>query len=220
MQKKKIIPVVLLVTVVVIAVVGYEFFVADSLSGYTKVSLTIAQTYSIKFGNTVYYITYDDVLNGIPATMPVFQVTAQTLINNSTQSFGANQGGRPSFAGLQMVVDSVNSNRMILYVKSTVSNSEPIISSVYSPTPYPSTEPSNEVVVSGTVHYCQSGTITFYVFSHSQSSTPISNSKYSILLVGGQSYNVTISYQGPHGEEMQFATVNVPTDVTYFTANF
>lgn len=133
MKNKKIIVVVLVVAVVVAAVVGYEFFAVNSLSGYTKVSLTYAQTYSIKFGSTVFYITYNDVLNGIPATMPVFQVTAQTLINNSTQSFGAHQGERPSFSGLQMVVGSVNSNRMILYVKSTVSNSKPIIS-------YPTTQ--------------------------------------------------------------------------------
>ena len=62
-----------------------------------KSPLTYAQTYSIKFGSTVFYITYNDVLNGIPATMPVFQVTAQTLINNSTQSFGAHQGEKTQF---------------------------------------------------------------------------------------------------------------------------
>jgi hypothetical protein len=128
LQKKKILTVVLAVAVIIAAIVGYEFLVVNSLSGYTKVSLTYAQTYSIKFGSTVYYVTYDDVLNGIPATMPIFQVTAQTLNNNSSQSFGASQGGRPSFAGLQMVVGSVNSNQMILYVKSAISNSKPIIS--------------------------------------------------------------------------------------------
>ncbi len=128
MQKKKIIAVVLAVAVIVAAILSYEFFVADSLSGYTKVSLTYAQTYSIKFGSTVYYITYNDVQDGMTATMPIFQVTAQTLINNSSQSFGANQGDRPSFSGLQMVVGNVNSNQMILYVKSTSSNSKPIIS--------------------------------------------------------------------------------------------
>jgi len=104
--------------------------VADSLSGYTKVSLTYAQTYSIKFGSTVYYITYNDVQNGFVATMPIFQVTGQTLINNSSQSFEARQGLRCSFSGLQMVVDNANSNQMILCVKSTVSNSKPIISPI------------------------------------------------------------------------------------------
>ena len=104
MQKKKIIAFVLAVAVIVAAILSYEFFVADSLSGYTKVSLTYAQTYSVKFGNTVYYITYNDVQNGFVATELIFQVTAQTLINNSSQSFGANQGDNPSFSGLQMVV--------------------------------------------------------------------------------------------------------------------
>ncbi len=134
MPKKKIIAVVLVVAIVVIAIVGYEFFIVNSLSGYTKVSLTYAQTYSIKFGSTVYYITYNDVQNGFVSSMPVFQVTAQTLINNSSQSFGANQGERPSFSGLQMVVGNVNSNQMILYVKSTISSSKPIISTPNLPT--------------------------------------------------------------------------------------
>jgi hypothetical protein len=138
MEKKKIIAVVLTVVVIVAVILSYEFFVADSLSGYTKVSLTYAQTYSIKFGSTVYYITYNNVQNGIIATMPIFQVTAQTLINNSSQSFGANQGDRPSFSGLQMVVGNVNSNQMILYVKSTSSNSKPIISPATSSTTQPS----------------------------------------------------------------------------------
>ena len=130
MRKRKIIAVVLVMAVAVGAIFGYEFFVADSLSGYTKVSLTYAQTYSVKFGNTVYYITYNDVQNGFVATMPIFQVTAQTLINNSSQSFEARQGLRCSFSGLQMVVDNANSNQMILCVKSTVSNSKPIISPI------------------------------------------------------------------------------------------
>jgi hypothetical protein len=130
LQKRKIIAVVLVMAVAVGAIFGYEFFVADSLSGYTKVSLTYAQTYSIKFGSTVYYITYNDVQNGFVATMPIFQVTGQTLINNSSQSFEARQGLRCSFSGLQMVVDNANSNQMILCVKSTVSNSKPIISPI------------------------------------------------------------------------------------------
>ena len=130
MSKRKIIAVVLVMAVAVAAIFGYEFFVADSLSGYTKVSLTYAQTYSIKFGSTVYYITYNDVQNGMIATMPIFQVTAQTLINNSSQSFEARQGLRCSFSGLQMAVDNANSNQMILCVKSTVSNSKPIISPI------------------------------------------------------------------------------------------
>ncbi len=82
---------------------------------------------------------------------PFFQVTTeQTLIINQNESFGAIQGARYSFEGLQIVVDSVNvtsnpnvnSDQLILYVKSTISNSEPIISPAatpaISPTPYPS----------------------------------------------------------------------------------
>jgi hypothetical protein len=249
MQKRKIIVVALVVAVVVVATVGYEFFVANSLSGYTKVTLTplsIAADYqpcSIKFGNTVYYITFFFIQkNGFPSPSntpnPVFQVTTeQTLIINSNESFGAIQGDRYSFEGLRIVVGSVNSNQLILYVKSTISSSEPIISPMATspvsplptpyqsspvsplPTPYSSIEPSNEVVVSGTVSYCQNGTITFSTPNY-QWNTFITDSKYTELLLGGQSYNVTISYQGAQGEEMQFAKVNVPSDVTYFTANF
>jgi hypothetical protein len=129
-MQKKIIAVVLAVAVIVAAILSYEFFIANSLSGYTKVSLTSAQTYSIKFGSTVYYVTffYSYVHNGMSASMPIFQVTAQTFISNSSQGFGANQGTRCSFSGLQMVVGSVNSNQMILYVKSSMSNAKPIVS--------------------------------------------------------------------------------------------
>ncbi len=143
MQKKKIIAVFLVAAVILVAILGYEFFVANSLSGYTKVSITSSQpisvnfgnTVSVKFGNTVYYITYLHTQNGIPASSgsqsSVFQVTtAQALINNSSESFGAIQGAKYSFSGLQIVVGSVKDNQLILYVKSTLSNSEPIISSV------------------------------------------------------------------------------------------
>ena len=121
-MQKKTVAVVLAVAVIVAAILSYEFFIANSLSGYTKVSLTYAQTYSIKFGSTVYYITYNDVQNGFVSTMPVFQVTAQTLVNNSSQNFEARQGLRCSLSGLQMMVGRVNSNQIILYVKSTISN--------------------------------------------------------------------------------------------------
>ncbi len=127
MKNKKIIAVFLVVTVFIGAIFGYEFL-ANSLSGYTKLSLRSAQTYSVKFGSTTYYITYfySYVHNGISSSRPVFQVT--TVINNSIESFEARQGLRCSFSVLQMVVGDVNSNQMILYVSSTVSNSKPIIS--------------------------------------------------------------------------------------------
>ena len=69
-------------------------------------------------------------------------------------SFGAIQGSRYSCSGLQMVVGSVNSNQLILYLKSATSDSKPIISPateanasnatisiVHLPTPTPSTKP-------------------------------------------------------------------------------
>jgi hypothetical protein len=160
MQKRKIIVVALVVAVVVVATVGYEFFVANSLSGYTKVTLTPLsnaadyQPCSIKFGNTVYYITFfyiqkgDEPLSPSNTPNPVFQVsTEQMLIVNSSEIFGAIQGARYSFEGLRIVVGSINSNQLILYVKSTISSSEPIISPIATPpvsplpTPYQSSPP-------------------------------------------------------------------------------
>jgi hypothetical protein len=160
MQKRKIVAVVFIVAVVVAAFFGYEFFVANSLSGYTKITLTpwCYPPCSVKFGNTSYYIVFfliGKTVDGAPAINtppnPFFQVTTEeTLIINSNESFGAIQGAKYSFGGLRIVVGSVkvnsnpnvNSNQLILYVKSTISNSEPIISPAatpaISPTPYPS----------------------------------------------------------------------------------
>ena len=132
MQNKKIIAFVLAVAIVAAAIVGYEFFVVNSLSGYTKVSLTPAQTYSIKFGNTVpYNITF--LLNAFPEPNVGVSVAQDTTIqvpaDNSIKYFDTIQGARYSFSGLQMVVGSASFTQLILYVESTVSNSEPIISS-------------------------------------------------------------------------------------------
>jgi type IV secretory pathway component VirB8 len=81
--------------------------------------------------------------------------------------------------------------------------------------------PNVEVVVSGFVEDCQNGNITFKNPS-GQYKTLISNHMYSISVMGGQSYNVTITYQGTQGEETEFATVNVPnyTVSGTLTANF
>jgi hypothetical protein len=117
MQKRKIIAVVLVAAVIILAIFGYEFSVGNSLLGYAKVSIPSSQHISVKFGNTVYYVTY---------LHSVFQV----FIENSSKGFGAIQGAKYSFSGLQIVVGSVSDNQLILYVKSTVSNSEPIISSM------------------------------------------------------------------------------------------
>jgi hypothetical protein len=203
----------LVVAIVVIAIVGYKFFIVNSLSGYTKISITPVQPFSIKFGNTVEYICYTLPLPGpfVPVPQDLsFQVSTDDASGYFGTYFGTIQGARYSFSGLQIVVGKVTFDKIVLYVKPSGATSEPITSSVYSPTP--------NVTVSGTVHYCQNGTITFYWLTYE--STFISDSKYTMMLVGGRSYNVTISYQGTHGAENQFATLYVPADVTNFAANF
>jgi hypothetical protein len=173
MQKRKIVTAVFLLAVVVIAMVGYEFFVANSLSGYTKITLTNL-TYppcSVKFGNTSYYIIFvligksDDW--GLPSINtppdPFFQVTTQqTLILNLNESFRAIQGAKYSFEGLRIVVSNVklpilvgDSNvpsytyQLTLYVKSTISSSEPIISPIATPptSPAPTTNQEGPIPV-------------------------------------------------------------------------
>jgi hypothetical protein len=121
LQKKKIIAVVLVVAVVVAAILSYEFFVVNSLSGYTKVTITtLNQPYSIKFGTVQYNITlgYTFSLAPIVGSDFAFVVAA----DNSSKGFAAIQGHRYSFSGLQIVVGSMNSNQtysqqLILYVK-------------------------------------------------------------------------------------------------------
>ena len=124
MQKRKIITVVLLVAVVFIAFISYEFFVADSLSGYTKVAITPSQEYSVKFGNIVDYICF--MLNAFPEpnlngnfTFSISQDSwLQVYTDNSTsQVFEPIQGAKYSFAGLQIVVGNVNESKLILYIK-------------------------------------------------------------------------------------------------------
>jgi len=146
--------------VVAAAFFGYEFFLANSLSGYSKITLT-PWSYppcSVKFGNTSYYIVFFLIgksVDGMPsmntAPNPFFQITTEeTLTINQNESFGAIQGAKYSFGELRILVGSVNvtsnpnvnSDQLILYVKSAISNSEPIISPAatpaISPTPYPS----------------------------------------------------------------------------------
>ncbi len=165
MQKRRIILVSLVVAIVVIATVSYEFFVANSLSGYTKITLSpwCYPPCTVKFGNTSYYIVFFYIgksmeeypsINTPPN--PFFQVTTeQTLIINSNESFGAIQGARYSFEGLQIVVGSVNvnSNQLILYVKSTISSSEPIISLTATPAISPTPYQSSPVLVPTTPPY-------------------------------------------------------------------
>jgi hypothetical protein len=124
MERKKIIAVVLVMAVAGAAFVGYEFFVFKSLSGYIKVTLTQHELYSIQFSNnTVYHISYgDEILHVDRANYEIYIYN-----DSSVKDFDAIQGARASFEGLQIVVGNVNDNQLILYVKSGISNSKPII---------------------------------------------------------------------------------------------
>lgn len=80
----------------------------------------------------------------------------------------------------------------------------------------------NKVQVSGTVSVTQTGTIEFDTFVNNttirvRASGSIVNGSYSVPLVGGQSYNVTVSY-GEYSK--QSYSIYVPLGVTTFTANF
>jgi hypothetical protein len=167
MQKKKIIAVLFSLSVIAMAVVGIEFFLAGSLSSYTEITLTpwCYPPNSIKFDNNSYYIIFFLVgksVGGVPSinapSDPFFQVTTeQTLIINQNQSFPAIQGAKYSFEGHQVVVGSVNvtSPQLTLYVKSTISNSEPIISPLATPpiSSLPTTYQSSPVPVPSTPPY-------------------------------------------------------------------
>lgn len=75
---------------------------------------------------------------------------------------------------------------------------------------------SNQVQVSGTVSVTQTGTIDFTSLNGTiKSSVPIANGQYSILLVGGQSYNVRV-----HNTHYDYYLLYVPLGVATFTANF
>ncbi len=117
MQKKKIITVVLFVSIVVIALFGYEFFAANSLSGYTKVPITPSQPYSIKFDNISSLVTFQNLL---PSPSGGQNISFQVLVNNSSQGFVAIQGAKYSFAGLHIVVSNFTSDQLVLYVKPSV----------------------------------------------------------------------------------------------------
>lgn len=78
---------------------------------------------------------------------------------------------------------------------------------------------SNQVQVSGTVSITQTGTIEFTSLNGTiKSSVPIANGKYSILLVGGQSYNVRV--ENERGYYAGDYSLYVPLSVATFTANF
>jgi hypothetical protein len=118
------------VAIVVIAIVSYEFFIANSLSGYTQVSITPAQTCSIEFGGTAHYNIH--FFLPLPPPLPIKVVpqdlSFQVSTDNSSKYFDTIQGARYSFSGLQIVVGSVTFDKLILYVKSSNTTSKPIIS--------------------------------------------------------------------------------------------
>jgi hypothetical protein len=84
----------------------------------------------------------------------------------------------------------------------------------------------NQVQVSGTLQNPQSGTIhflqlaKFYDDDAIKSSSPIVDGKYSVLLVGGQSYDIFVNRYPSYSDEDPDYTLYVPEGVTTFTADF
>ncbi len=78
---------------------------------------------------------------------------------------------------------------------------------------------NNQVQVSGTVSVTQTGTMHFTSYPNSsiKSSVPITNGQYSVLLVGGISYNIEVTYPPYNHPDY---TLYVPLGVATFTANF
>ena len=85
---------------------------------------------------------------------------------------------------------------------------------------------NNQVQVSGTISENQPSEIYFYSTSSVngssiQTSGPVTNGQYSVVLVGGLSYSVTVSFTDTYGNsEENSYTIYVPSGVTTFTANF
>jgi len=79
-------------------------------------------------------------------------------------------------------------------------------------------EIENQIQVSGTIHAIQNGTIVFFdghdLFSSDITvSSPIINGQFSVLLVGGKSYNVVT-------DNAWYYLLYVPLDAKNFTVNF
>jgi prophage DNA circulation protein len=78
-----------------------------------------------------------------------------------------------------------------------------------------------QVQVSGTISIIQAGTIYFNSFDGKiQTSSPFTDGRYSVSLVGGQSYNVDIRWTYPGGVTGENFTLYVPEGATTFTADF
>lgn len=132
LQKTKIIAVGSVAAVIIVAFIGYEFITANSPSGYTKLTLIASQPNSVKFGNDDYGLIYSS-----PNGYNIFVFSVPTT--NSSESFNAIKEAKYNFSGLQILVGNVNSNQLILYVKPTNSNFEPMISPMTTSTvsPFP-----------------------------------------------------------------------------------
>ena len=87
---------------------------------------------------------------------------------------------------------------------------------------------SNQVQVSGTVQVTQTGTIYFlqtpwdsFIENETiRTSSPIVDGKYSVLLVGGKSYDIFIDDYPSYWDEDPDYVLYVPAGVTTFTADF
>jgi hypothetical protein len=85
---------------------------------------------------------------------------------------------------------------------------------------------SNQVQASGNLQNIQTGTIyflqltKFYDDDAIKSSSPIVNGDYTVLLVGGQSYDIFVNRYPDYSDEDPDYTLYVPQGVATYTANF
>jgi hypothetical protein len=81
-------------------------------------------------------------------------------------------------------------------------------------------ETNNQVKVSGTIQEQNPSEIYFFSISQTvQTSAIITNGQYSVVLLGNQSYGVTVTYNIDNDLTNSY-TLYVPSGVTTFTANF
>lgn len=84
----------------------------------------------------------------------------------------------------------------------------------------------NQVQVSGTVRDTQTGTISFlqlakfYDDDMIKSSSPIIDGRYSVVLVGNQSYDIFVDRYPNYATAKPDYTIYVPSGVTTFAADF
>jgi hypothetical protein len=77
---------------------------------------------------------------------------------------------------------------------------------------------NNQVQVSGKIQETQTGSIYFYEIGQVGRTSPIVNSQYSVILVGGNSYYANV--YDSNGNFLGYYSLYVPLGVTTFTANF